>query len=231
MNEHRFTFREELLHALPSGALFWPTQSLLCVSDLHLGKAERLARRNGASLPPYETRDTLDRLAMDIEATEATQVLCLGDSFDDLHAAESLSDADKLHIARLQAGKSWIWIEGNHDPGPVEMGGTHLGELAIGPITFRHIAQIGAVGEVSGHYHPKAHVRTRARTVTRPAFLCDTDRIILPAYGTYTGGMPSHHPVFEALFPRPASAILTGRQAFSVVMPRSKTNPAASSSG
>jgi len=220
MNGHEITLAGAHLTALPSGALFWHDAGLLCVSDLHLGKADRLARRGGSMLPPYETRDTLDRLSADLEATGASTVICLGDSFDDLDAALSLPEDARLQIARLQAGRSWMWIEGNHDPGPVDLGGTHLAEHAQGPLTFRHIAVPGACGEVSGHYHPKAHVRTRAKTITRPAFLCDGNRLILPSYGTYTGGLGSHDPAFAPLFGDGAQAILTGRQALAVPMPR-----------
>lgn len=98
-----------------TGALFWPEHSLLCVSDLHLGKSERMARRGGPTLPPYETRDTLARLEAEIEATGARTVLCLGDSFDDRAAAQALGEDERLWIARLMAGRRWIWIEGNHD--------------------------------------------------------------------------------------------------------------------
>ncbi len=220
MNGHDIVLIGARLVALPSGALWWPEESLLCVSDLHLGKSERLARRGGSSLPPYETRDTLDRLSADLDGTKARTVLCLGDSFDDLDAALGLDEDANLQIARLQAGRRWYWIEGNHDPGPVGFGGTHVQRLAIGPLTFRHIAEPGARGEVSGHFHPKAHVRTRARTITRPAFLADATRVILPAYGTYTGGLGSHAPILSGLMGPDARAILTGRQALAVPMPR-----------
>lgn len=220
MNCHDILLNGATLTALPSGALWWRDEALLCVSDLHLGKSERLARCGGSTLPPYETRDTLDRLGADLEATGARLVVCLGDSFDDLDAALSLDEAARLQIARLQAGRRWIWIEGNHDPGPVEFGGTHRDDLTLGPLTFRHIARPEARGEISGHFHPKAHVRTRARTVTRPAFLVDAARVILPAYGTYTGGLGSHDPIFAGLMGPDAQAILTGRQALAVPMPR-----------
>ena len=68
---HEIAFHGHRLHAMPSGALYWPAQALLCVSDLHFGKSERLARRAGSLLPPYETRDTLTRLDADITATAA----------------------------------------------------------------------------------------------------------------------------------------------------------------
>lgn len=190
------------------------------VSDLHLGKSERIARRGGASLPPYDTRDTLDRLAVDLALTNAGTVICLGDSFDDLAAADALPETERQWILRLQAGRRWIWIEGNHDPGPVEFGGTHLAELSAGPLTFRHIAHPAGHGEVSGHYHPKATVRMRGRSLTRAAFLIDANRVILPAYGTYTGGLRSQTSVLDTLMRPEAIAVLTGAIPTAVPMPR-----------
>lgn len=225
MNAHKFTLAGAELHALGSGALWWPDKRLLCVSDLHLGKSERVARRGGAVLPPYDTRDTLNRLAADLAITQARIVVCLGDSFDDLGAARALPEEERLWIAKLQAGRRWVWIEGNHDPGPVELGGTHLGELPLQPLIFRHIAQPGSSGEVSGHYHPKARIQTRARTISRPAFLHDSDRVILPSYGTYTGGLRSDTPVLSALMRPEAIAILTGREPHALPMPRAKDSP------
>lgn len=220
MNTVDFQFNETRLSALGSGALWWPDQSLLCVSDLHMGKSERVMRRSGQTLPPYETRDTLTRLAADLELTAARTVICLGDSFDDTAAALALPEQDKLWITRLQAGRRWIWIEGNHDPGPVDLSGSHLAELSLAPLVFRHIAQTGAKAEISGHYHPKARLPTRARRITRPAFLVDRTRIVMPAYGTYTGGLFSHEAPLSELMESGAQAILTGPVPVGVPMPR-----------
>ncbi len=217
MNAHAFTLSGADLLALPSGALFWPSEGCLAVSDLHLGRSERYARRAGALLPPYEVAETLGRLQADIDATNARTVICLGDSFDDLQAAE-LDESDTLWIARLMAGRRWIWIEGNHDPGPVALGGEHRVELSLGPLIFRHIATNSAVGEVSGHYHPKARLAGQARR----CFLVDQSRIIMPAYGTYTGGLHSNEAVLCDLMAPGALAILTGRVARPVPMPRRK---------
>ena len=163
---------------------------------------------------------TLARLADDLERTGARTVICLGDSFDDLTAAAALPEEEGLWITGLQAGRRWIWIEGNHDPGPIEFGGEHLQEITLGPLTFRHIASDHAAGEVSGHYHPKAHLQTRGRRISRPAFLCDSKRLILPAYGTYTGGLRSHSDVLNRLMEAKALAILTGPVPTCVPMPR-----------
>lgn len=220
MKGYEFTIAGASLSALGSGALWWPDEDLLVVSDLHLGKSERIARRGGTSLPPYDTRDTLNRLAADLALCHARTVICLGDSFDDLAASEALPDAERHWVFRLQAGRRWVWIEGNHDPGPVEFGGSHLAELPLSPLTFRHIADVDAAGEVSGHYHPKASLSLRGRTITRPAFLIDSDRVIMPAYGTYTGGLRTRTPVLDRLMRPEAIAVLTGPTPTAVPMPR-----------
>lgn len=196
---------------MPSGALHVPAHGVLCVSDLHLGKSERIARRSGIMLPPYEVRETLQKLDNDIAATSPRQVICLGDSFDDLDAASSLDNDMRQWLVRLQAGRRWIWIEGNHDPGAIDQGGTHLRETTIASLTFRHIAT-EARAEVSGHYHPKHHIAGRSR----PAFLYDADRLIMPAYGAYTGGLASENTTLRNLFKGPSIAVLTGHKAIPV---------------
>jgi len=127
MNE-TISFCGEQICLRPTGALYWPSADMLVVSDLHLGKSERIARRGGTLLPPYETTETLTRLSDEIDATQATTVLCLGDSFDDRMAAEALDDAHIDTLQKLKSGRRWLWVEGNHDPGPLGLGGTHLSE-------------------------------------------------------------------------------------------------------
>lgn len=220
MNTHDFTFARTKLKALASGALFWPDENLLVVSDLHLGKSERIARRSGQMLPPYETIETLSRLDEDLAMTRAANVICLGDSFDDLEAGQSLPEDHVLWINRMMAGRSWIWIEGNHDPGPLEFGGSHRAEVAIGELTFRHIATPDAEAEVTGHYHPKASLSLRGRVLTRACFLYDATRLILPAYGAYTGGLRSSDSALAMLMQPDARAILTGTPLCELPMPR-----------
>lgn len=211
MNAHVFNLSQTTFHALPSGALWSPKTGTLTVSDLHLGKSDRVARRTGQMLPPYETRATLDKLDAAIDATRPARVICLGDSFDDLSAADSLDEVEKMQLARQQAGRDWIWIEGNHDPGPVDLGGRHLSEYSEGEIAYRHIAT-PAGSEISGHYHPKCSMRGG----TRPAFLIDASRVIMPAFGAYTGGLNARHPTLRALMAPDALAVLTGKRALPV---------------
>jgi DNA ligase-associated metallophosphoesterase len=220
MTSHSFTLYETRCQALPSGALHLPDHNTLCVSDLHLGKSDRIARRGGTMLPPYEVQATLEKLQSDINATNPTTLICLGDSFDDLTAAQSLSDEMQTWLTRLQAGRRWIWIEGNHDPGPVDLGGSHLVQITVGTLAFRHIAT-SQKAEVSGHYHPKYQIAGRSR----PAFVYDASRLILPAYGAYTGGLSANHPDLRSLFGPQPIAVLTGTKAISVPVTNTRRSP------
>ena len=213
MKSHGFSLNGADLIALPSGALWWPEARLLCVTDLHLGKSERQARRGNILLPPYETTETLAKLAEDVTAFDPQSVICLGDSFDDLIAAETLAYEDRNRLTAMMAGRRWIWIEGNHDAGPIEIGGSHLAEIDRGPLTFRHIARASAdPGEVSGHFHPKM----RLASASRPCFIYDQTRLILPAYGVYTGGLRSSDEALSSLFDVNAIAVLTGQNCHAV---------------
>jgi uncharacterized protein len=206
MGDYRVNLCGAGLLVRPSGALYWEAERLLAISDLHLGRSERIARLGGALLPPYEVEETLLRLDAEIAAVDPLVVVCLGDSFDDL-AAANLPEPSRLWVLRMMAGRRWIWITGNHDPAPVALGGEHHGDFRLGSLVFRHIAQIGALGEISGHYHPK--IRLAGQRLA--CFLCDRARLILPAFGTYTGGMDAHRPEVLGLMGPGAIAILTGK--------------------
>ena len=196
-----FRFGSLELTPLGSGALWCAAHRVLCASDLHLGKSERMARRGGALLPPYETRATLDRLAAEIARFDPATVICLGDSFDDDAASLALDHAERDQLAGLMAGRRWVWIEGNHDPAPTDLGGEHLAAIHIGDVAFRHIAETSCGGpEVSGHYHPKASLTLRGRRVTSACFVMDAQRLMLPAFGIYTGGLKVSAPALRRLF-------------------------------
>lgn len=208
MTEYEFHFSGVRLHALPDGALFAPDERWLAVSDLHLGKSDRIARREGRLTPPYETMETLARLAAIINLLQPTMVICLGDSFDDQKAADALPDAAYTKLSGLMAGRRWVWILGNHDPVPLALGGTYQATLHQNGLVFRHIAsdKSGDTGEISGHYHPKSRIRGRAR----PVFLADVNKLIMPAFGVYTGGLDCADPVFDDILGENALALFTG---------------------
>ena len=223
MSDTDFILHQTVLTARPSGALWWQAARILCVSDLHLGKSERIARRGGTLLPPYETRETLRRIEVEVAALDPATVICLGDSFDDNFSAHNLDEDDRDQISRLMSGRRWIWIAGNHDSAPPDLGGTAVSVLERGPLVFRHIAHPKTdPGEISGHYHPKTSIQTRAGRITRPSFLHDHARLILPAFGAYTGGMFVDDPALRGLFQAEAYSILTGNPTRSIPLAAEK---------
>lgn len=185
-----------------SGALYWSEERLLVVSDLHLEKGSSFAAR-GILLPPYDTAATLARLAAIITHYNPLRVIALGDSFHDRTAHERVSKQDRDAIKRLQAGRDWIWIVGNHDPlPPASFAGSVAEEIVVGSISFRHLPT-GAAGEIAGHLHPKARVATRARAIDRRCFVTDGIRAVMPSFGAYTGGLSIRDRAFAKIFARP----------------------------
>ncbi|MEL6817123.1 MAG: ligase-associated DNA damage response endonuclease PdeM [Pseudomonadota bacterium] len=187
----------------PAGILFFPSLRLLVVSDLHLEKASSFARKR-IFLPPYDTAATLTRLAALVAKYDPAIIVSLGDSFHDEEAALRLSSDTRRAIETLVVGRDMVWVTGNHDPHPpAGCPGDTVDELAVSGITFRHIAQRLFGGpEISGHYHPAAVLRARGKKVRRNCFACDGQRMVMPAFGVLTGGLPISHPEVSALFDR-----------------------------
>ena len=195
----------------PAGALWWPEHHLLVVADLHLEKGSALASR-GHLVPPWDTRATLDRLAVLLRRYAPRSVLALGDSFHDSGGAGRLMPADAARLAGMAAAHAFIWVLGNHDPTPPEgIPGATADWWELDGIVFRHEAG-GRGPEICGHHHPKASIATRATTVTRPCFVHGPNRLMLPAFGAFTGGLDVRHPAIARLFPRHSRAFLLGQE-------------------
>lgn len=205
-------FAGERLLLDPAGLLFWPSAGLLAVADLHFEKGTACAER-GRLVPPWDTAATLDRLALALRRWQPRMVIALGDSFHDARGAARLQARDAERLRLITGATRFVWVCGNHDPcGPEGVGGESVGEFAAGPFTFRHIARRGERHEISGHFHPKASVPTRAASVERPCFVTDGNRVVLPAFGAYTGGLDVRNTAFRALFPRGGRVFLLGRE-------------------
>ena len=194
-----------------SGALWWPERRLLAVADLHLEKGSGYAAA-GRPLPPYDTQATLDRLASLLDRFTPKTVLCLGDSFHDEQATGRICEADARRLMALTARADWLWLIGNHDPSPPDTwGGVVRHEITLGPLVFRHHARPEARGEVSGHWHPKAYVPVRKSQMSARCFVEDGTRLILPAFGAFTGGLNVRDRHIVQLFRRGFMAHVIGR--------------------
>jgi uncharacterized protein len=202
------SFAGEEFALVQDRALYWPRERALLVADLHLEKASFYAR-HGQMLPPYDSRETLERVALAIRETGARRVYTLGDNFHDSAGPSRLEPHAAGMLAALVRATDWVWITGNHDAAmEATAGGTLAEELAIAGLILRHQARAGETQpEISGHYHPRLQITVRERAIRRPcAVVSSAGRMILPAFGALTGGMNAADPaILKAL--QPASAI------------------------
>ncbi len=188
----------ELL-ALPAGALFWPARRALLVADLHLEKASWFARF-GQLLPPYDSIATLSELQLVVAATRAAEVWCLGDSFHDSRGCERLPVRAQELLRGLTGATRWTWITGNHDVGlrgalANHCGGEIVDEAIVDGLVLRHEADPeDGRPELSGHFHPKLRLKVRGKAVARRCFVASATKLVLPAFGSLTGGLDPDHP-------------------------------------
>lgn len=192
-----------------SGALYLPGERTLVVADLHLEKGSAFAAR-GVLLPPYDTRETLGRLAIAIRRYAPRRVVALGDSLHDRDGAERLDMADLDELKRLQTRRDWIWLTGNHDPEiGASVGGAVAASLALGRLMLRHEPASGEVdGEVAGHLHPAARVTVGSVGLRLRCFVGNGRRLVMPAFGAFTGGLNVLDAAFGPLFEAPRVQVL-----------------------
>lgn len=196
-----FDFAGECWLASPEGALFWPRRAVLLVADLHLEKASFFAA-HGQPLPPYDSRETMARMEHVVARWNPAEIWCLGDSFHDPHGQARLDDVAEAMLANLVKDRRWLFIAGNHDGLPDGRWGTgSIDETICDGIVFRHIHDpADPRPQVSGHYHPKVRIAGTGRTVRRPCFVRGKAGLLLPAFGSLTGGMDVDDPVITELF-------------------------------
>jgi DNA ligase-associated metallophosphoesterase len=191
------------MRPLAAGALYWEDEHTLLVADLHLEKGAAFAAL-GMLLPPYDTRTTLQRLEKVINAVKPGRVVALGDSFHRSEGAERMDPDDLALLTRLQKDREWYWICGNHDPHlPRSIGGTICTTLTICSVTLRHEpSQTVMEREISGHLHPVARIARRGAVIRRRCFATDSNRLVMPAFGAYAGGLNVLDRAFAELFLR-----------------------------
>jgi DNA ligase-associated metallophosphoesterase len=204
-----FSFAGETFVAGAEGALYWPAQRALLVADLHLEKASWYARL-GQYLPPYDSQATLRAVAREVERSGAKRLYCLGDSFHDRFGCDRLPAAARALLGAMTSAIDWVWIVGNHDPGFSDhCGGRLAEELEVAGIVLRHEAvRDDPRPEMSGHFHPKLRLHLHGRQVSRRCFVVSATKLILPAFGSLTGGLDATHPEIMSQVGADAAALV-----------------------
>ncbi len=186
-----------------SGALWAPEQSTLLVADLHFEKGSAFAAR-GVHLPPYDTSSTLALLERAVASYRPARVISLGDSFHDDTSRERMSEADVERVRRVTGTVRFTWIIGNHDSSPPDdLGGEIVQTVDLAGVELRHepTSGLGFQCEIAGHLHPVAAVVRRGRRLRRRCFVSDGTRLIMPAFGAYTGGLNVKSDAFAPVYP------------------------------
>ena len=182
-------------------AAFLPECETLLVADLHFEKGSYLQAKGNNPVPTYDTAETLDRLFDLISLYRPKRVAALGDSFHDTAAKERLSKTNYEKINQLAESVSeFVWILGNHDPDiPDGLTGKQEDHLQAGKFLLTHLPTPPEEGGVNicGHLHPKVRLQTRRRGRRYPCFACSDQRLILPSFGTFTGGLDVEHPAIS----------------------------------
>lgn len=186
--------------------IWWPAKMTLIVSDLHLGKGIFYSKVSNL-LPPYDTIDTLNRLRQLIEELKPERVISLGDSFHHKNSFDSLQEYEKQMIHELVTlVDEWVWIMGNHDYElPSALYGLKVKYINEKQISFYHQPNTTNNNDfqIVGHFHPKYTKIIKGRRLSKPCFIWAKNVMIMPAFGSYTGGLDIDHPEIIKMLSKP----------------------------
>lgn len=174
-------------------AMYWPQRRVLCVADVHLGKAASY-RALGQPVPHGTTAANLQRLDALLAHYPSRQLVFLGDL---LHAPAALNAsllASLMQWRQQHAALQCTLVRGNHDlragDPPPQLGIEIVDEPhMMGGFALCHMP-VPRVGRyvVAGHQHPAYQLQGRGRQRLRlPCFHLTTDLAVLPAFGDFTG--------------------------------------------
>lgn len=179
------------IELLSEHAIFLPDHSVLVLSDVHLGKAAAF-QAHGLPVPEGDDSTDLARISHLLEKTQAQELVIAGDL---LHSPSGVSE--KL-IAQLE---TWMnqcpakitLVLGNHDQRALkDYHMVNVPMLKLGEIQIIHDpADASDLFCICGHLHPVIRLKDRPRGHLRtPCFWLRDQVLILPSFGTFTGGHP-----------------------------------------
>ena len=200
----------QTLALLPGKAVLLPDRTLIA-ADLHLGKATAFQAK-GLAIPEGDSDADLHRLRTVCEQAGATRLLINGDLF---HSPAGLSP----QIERLL--ETWLstmgipvqLIVGNHDRKlrrlPASLDPVDRTEAA-GFLIVHDPADVPAARPaVCAHWHPVARIADGKRTSLRlPCFLLRGTTLVLPSFGTFTGGAIVDREKDDRVFVAPGDRVI-----------------------
>lgn len=187
----------------PTGAVFWPRQNVLLISDVHLGKVMHF-RKHGVAVPQHSVAKNFEQLDRAVDYFVPEKIVFLGDLFHSKKNSEWELFAD--WVSRTDA--KMALVAGNHDViDPKHYRNLEIeicSELIVGNFLLTHHPEIReGFFNFSGHIHPGIELRGLGRQFLKlPCFFQKPDQMILPAFGEFTGKyylIPEEHDCVYAI--------------------------------
>ena len=188
MSSQLIKFANEDFYAYPNTALYWKRLNIIIVADLHLGKSISFAKQK-QFLPPYDTKETLAKLFRCINEFEPSKLIIVGDLLHDMFSVNSFQEKDHQNFNKYTKNTQFIWVKGNHDYDIEINGFTKVLNYKVEEIIFNHIPIKSTNFQICGHYHPKAKISHRGKSIYTSSFVHNDKLLILPSFGTLTGGL------------------------------------------
>jgi DNA ligase-associated metallophosphoesterase len=208
------TIAGERLLLLPEKAVYWPAQAMLIIADIHFGKAASF-RAQGIPVPRGTTTENLRGLDALVDRHGARHVVFLGDFLHARAAHASSTQQAMLAWRRSRPELRLTLVRGNHDK--------HAGDPAavleialvdephmVGPFAFCHHPDLDLGGggyALAGHVHPAWVLATRFDSLRLPCFVVGSERMILPSFGSFTGGHVVTREAGDAIFVTSGEAV------------------------
>lgn len=185
--------RGEQLLLLPEKAIYWPSQQILLIADLHLGKVEHF-RKSGIAVPAVAGEANYHVVQELFLEHTPKRVIFLGDLF---HSSYNYDWEQFSEFIRSHHHISFELVMGNHDilhRSQYDRNNMtiHENELVIEPFLLTHDpVEHKELYNLCGHIHPCYKMRGRSRQYFRlPCFYFGHTGGILPAIGSFTGMHP-----------------------------------------
>jgi DNA ligase-associated metallophosphoesterase len=189
---HEISVLNQRLQLLPEKAVYVPDLDLLLVADVHLGKSEAF-QSLGIPIPNRVNQDTLDRLQNLCDRLFPKTLIVLGDLFHSLRGFDDTILQSWVHFTET-CGAAVQVILGNHDRAIATLLSAYAIPFHTRPVEYPGLilshepANVPNCVNLCGHIHPCLLLKTRLDTLRLPCFFLEQHRLILPSFGSFTGG-------------------------------------------
>ncbi len=184
--------KENRFHLLPEKAIWWEDKSTLLISDVHLGKVSHF-RKEGIAIPADAMHDNFKRLTYLLNNHKTQRTIFLGDLFHHRMNIEwEMFTKWRNEFVQIEM----LLILGNHDLISKQEFRQHgllpvSGEMREGDFRFCHFPNEEpdhSTFSFCGHVHPVFTLESARQSLRLPCFAYRSDQMILPGFGTFTGG-------------------------------------------